>query len=546
MHHLAHTDLMSFLREPLATKLGLVCFHTIWQGIMVSALLSLVLRTIPRNSIATVNARYLFATLALISLPVMSIITFLIIEAEPRQFAVMRQPTIDATVAGAGNPSTRLLLLPEWSTFRIEPWSPFISLLWGAGATLAALRMAIGWVMTRRLVNRAMSFSENHLQVRVQQLCQMLGIRSVVRLLLSDTIDSPVVVGWIRPVILWPVSAVVGISPSAIDAIIAHELAHIRRQDFLVNCIQACIEVLFFHHPAAWWISAQIRVEREHCADELAVKVLENADIGSRLSYAQSLLSLEEHRQLPPLSIAAKGGNLLDRVRRLVGANDTRPSFAKLVAVIIATFCLLGFLIASTWLPNTLAETNPSEFDKAQTVVDPSQIDTNIVSMPIAEAIVARLSKTQIPSDVVNSLRQELWLAIDAGKPLSLQQVHERLGQFGFDWKILHTPPTNELPEKTEAAVTSLGNKTMVDEEIAHAIVARLAAARVDSEILCATRDFMWEAIHAGRPESLSDVHELLSKLGISLDTLHAPLENPDSQGNAAATIQIRDAKNRN
>ena len=123
--------------------------------------------------------------------------------------------------------------------------------------------------------------------------------------------------------------------------------------------------------------------------------------------------------------------------------------------------------------------------------------------------------------------------------------MHERLGQFGFDWKILHTPPTNELSEKTQAAVASLGNNTIVDEEIAHAIVARLAAARVDSEILCATRDFMWEAIHAGKPESLSDVHELLSKLGISLDTLHAPLENPDRQGNASATIQIRDAKNR-
>ncbi|MFO0384349.1 MAG: hypothetical protein ACK506_21835, partial [Pirellula sp.] len=190
MLSLSLVDLMSFLREPLATKLGLVCFHTIWQGIMVSALLSLILRTIPRNSIATVNARYLFATLALISLPAMSIVTFLMIEVEPRQFSVTRQQTIDATMAGAGNPSTRLLLLPEWSTFRIEPWSPFISLLWGAGATLAALRMATGWVMTRRLVNRAMSFSENHLQVRVQHLCQMLGIRSVVRLLVSDTIDS--------------------------------------------------------------------------------------------------------------------------------------------------------------------------------------------------------------------------------------------------------------------------------------------------------------------------------------------------------------------
>lgn len=544
MHPFSHVDLMSFLREPLASKLGLVCFHTIWQGIMVATLLSIVLRTIPRNSIAKLNARYLFATLALISLPAISIVTFLMIEAELRPFSVTRQQVIDATIAGAGNPSTRLSLLLEWSTSRIEPWLPSVSLLWGAGATLAALRMAVGWAMTRRLVDRAMSFSEDHLQLRVQYLGQMLGIRSIVRLLVSDTIDSPVVVGWVRPVILWPVSAVVGLSPNAIDAIIAHELAHIRRQDFLVNCIQACIEVLFFHHPAAWWISAQIRVEREHCADELAVKALENADLGSRLSYAQSLLSLEEHRRVPPLSIAAKGGNLLDRIRRLVGANDIRSSFAKLLAAIMATICLLGLLVASNFVPNVLAGSNLSEFGETQIVADQSQIDTNIVSLPIAEAIVVRLSKTEIPPDVINSLRKEIWLAINAGKPLTLQQVHERLGQFGFDWRILHYPPTNESPEQTQTESTT-GDATIVDAEIASSIVARLAAARVDSEILSATRDFMWEAIREGRPERLSDVHELLIKLGIPPDTLHAPRENPDPQGKASATIQIRDAINR-
>jgi hypothetical protein len=148
-------------------------------------------------------------------------------------------------------------------------------------------------------------------------------------------VDVPLVFGWFRPAVVWPLAALTGMPPDQIDAILAHELAHVRRHDVLVNLLQSCIEALFFHHPAAWWISAQVRAEREHCADDLAVRALAAAQAGSRLSYAAALLSLEERRQQTLLAVAADGGSLGDRVRRLAGVEQQSGHPARLAAAVL-------------------------------------------------------------------------------------------------------------------------------------------------------------------------------------------------------------------
>ncbi len=138
----------------------------------------------------------------------------------------------------------------------------------------------------------------------------------------------------------WPAAALLGLPAHELDALVVHELAHVRRQDALINLLQACIHVLFFHHPAAWWISDQVRAEREHCADDLAVRVLEAGHAGSRLSYAKALLAFEERRQAHALALAANGGSLLDRIRRLAGVEEqpgspVRPLATALMASLL-------------------------------------------------------------------------------------------------------------------------------------------------------------------------------------------------------------------
>jgi len=169
------------------------------------------------------------------------------------------------------------------------------------------------------------------------RLRRRLGIEHAVTLLESSMAPVPAVVGWLRPVILVPASAFAGLTPQQLEAILAHELAHVRRHDYLVNLLQAAVETLLFYHPAVWWVSSQVRQERESCCDDLAVSVC-----GDRLGYARALAALEGLRT-PRLALGADGGSLLRRIRRLAGVPETAGGApVAWVAGALALALLLG------------------------------------------------------------------------------------------------------------------------------------------------------------------------------------------------------------
>jgi bla regulator protein blaR1 len=153
----------------------------------------------------------------------------------------------------------------------------------------------------------------------------------------SAWIDVPSVIGWMRPVIVVPASTFAGLSPEQFDAILAHELAHIRRHDYFVNALQSVLEVLLFYHPAVWWVSHQVRLEREHCCDDIAVEVC-----GDRVAYANALACLEERRATAAFAMGATGGHLLTRVRRLIRRTPAAPNRRSAWAAIAATCALVA------------------------------------------------------------------------------------------------------------------------------------------------------------------------------------------------------------
>jgi len=129
--------------------------------------------------------------------------------------------------------------------------------------------------------------------------------------------------------------------------VLAHELAHIRRHDFIVNLMQSVVETLLFYHPAVWWISQQIRVEREHCCDDLAVAVF-----GDPLQYARALTRFEELRiTAAQTALAANGGSLLGRIRRLVVARAESANWSSRWAAGIALVTIVAMLYAAPALP---------------------------------------------------------------------------------------------------------------------------------------------------------------------------------------------------
>jgi TonB family protein len=160
-----------------------------------------------------------------------------------------------------------------------------------------------------------------------------------VRVLVAAAGESPAVIGWLRPAILLPAATLLNLTPDQLEAVLAHELAHIRRQDYLVNLLQVVAETLLFYHPAVWWVSARMRHERELCCDDLAVR-----SCGDALCYARALTRLERLRlTAPAMAMGSNGGSMLYRIQRLMGAGGQEYAPSKLpgiAALALGVICL--------------------------------------------------------------------------------------------------------------------------------------------------------------------------------------------------------------
>jgi len=209
-----------------------------------------------------------------------------------------------------------------------------------------------------------------------------MGLTASVRVLISAAADGPSVIGWIRPVILLPAATVLGLSAAQLEAVLAHECAHIRRYDYLVNLLQSLVETVLFYHPAVWWISARIRHERELCCDDLAVR-----SCGDVLCYARALASLERLRvAAPSLALGASDGSVLYRIERLVGVKgrENRPS--ALPAIVALCLGLACFALTMNWARG-----------QAQDVAAPRMPEERGVSVNLGGATVLHRSAVVYP-----------------------------------------------------------------------------------------------------------------------------------------------------
>jgi beta-lactamase regulating signal transducer with metallopeptidase domain len=211
--------------------------------------------------------------------------------------------------------------------------------LWLAGVTLQLIRLVVGLRGAYRLTGDGILAPPAWLVRLTEAVARRMRVRwCVVRV--SARVTMPLVIGMVRPVILVPVSFVTGLPPEAMRALLAHELAHVRRHDFLINLLQTACETLLFFHPAVWWLSRRVRQEREHCCDDVAAAVL-----GEREGMARALIAAEELRsdRTPACALAATDGSLSHRVRRLlVPAPSARDRGAAVIAMIPLLFALLA------------------------------------------------------------------------------------------------------------------------------------------------------------------------------------------------------------
>lgn len=344
-------------------RMGWVLVHSLWQFTLIGMLLIPAERLMTQRSAA---ARYLMSTLSLSGMVVVAMLTFGMSDAAVSQSdSVLRgnvdweQPrvtvltediaqkpyrvayveyedSLDAStprqnaVTEADSPTQSdawrngLVDLRDDVAMSLRPWLGHCVSLWMFGMLIASLRPVSGGLNVRRLRRKGIKPAPEEINRLLKATARRVGVRRAVEAMQSALVTGPVVIGWLKPLLLLPASTMSGLTAEQLEAILAHELAHIRRSDYAVNVLQTLVETVFFYHPAIWWVSRRMRIHREDCCDDRAVALTSNP-----ATYASALLKLHDQKgtsTAPVPLLQATGGSLKKRVYRIVGLESPAPT----------------------------------------------------------------------------------------------------------------------------------------------------------------------------------------------------------------------------
>jgi uncharacterized protein (TIGR03435 family) len=359
---------------------GWVLVHFVWQGTALAIAAALLFHICRRQGS---GVRYGIACGALVAM--LATVAATAAAIDPTGNAKPPRHTVQVWLARQNPDNATVPHLPihvsaqppgaQFSSARVEALFPWIISAWLAGVAVLLARSAGAWWRVRALHQLALRSASSPWQTAGDRIAARLGIAQVVRIVELPHIDMPFVLGCLRPIVVLPIAALSQLNAAQVEAILAHELAHVRRHDYLVNLLQTLAETLFFYHPAVWWLSARIRDEREHCCDDVAVDVC-----GDRVSYAEALTELESWRtggmSLVP---AATGGSLLIRIRRILHGDVTSQSQTSQWAVAIVL--LVGVLATAATVAQTAQSPAKPKFEVAS--VRPNESGDNKVSIDV-------------------------------------------------------------------------------------------------------------------------------------------------------------------
>jgi len=398
---------IDLLDQPFVGRLGWTLIHFLWQGSAIALLLALTRVAFKRHS---AQVRYGAACLALAAMAMSPILTLASLTGDG---ALGRVSSVSSSALQTNAVQTAsTVLTPNSASFSLTAWAhqlnaivPWVVATWFVGVCALAMRLCGGWMQVQRLRKRATERLGEPWLSKLEELQVRLEISRSVELLKSALVEVPTVIGWLRPVILVPASALTGLTPQQLDSILAHELAHIRRNDYLVNLLQRVVETLLFYHPAVWWVSKCIRIEREHSCDDLVLQVC-----GDRQEYARALVSLEELRirGSMPFVIAATDGSLKGRIRRLFGksSDEHRFNWLRIALFVLAgsAVCILAVAAIRPRLPFYESTVRFQVDDDADRLFDDlNRLDSGwfhtqheiILSRPVLNAVVDNLKLVQ-------------------------------------------------------------------------------------------------------------------------------------------------------
>ena len=444
---------VGLFRQPSAQAVAWALLQFVWQGAAIGAVTALALFVLRRGG---ADVRYVVASIGMalmLTLPIVTgvqkyeALTAHGVLAAPPQDTVSDPACGPARVSCKNQDLSRALAGGAWArtgaapVADAQPFGPALMLLWLAGVAVLSARLLGGWIWMQRMRTHGVRAVEPAWERILTQLSRRLHITRTIALFESTRVDVPTVIGWLKPVVLLPASAVTALSPAQLEAILAHELAHIRRHDYLVNLLQTLVETLLFYHPAVWWVSRRIRVERENCCDDLAVSLC-----GDPVAYANALADLESLRSsIPPFrrldrtAVAATGGSLLQRVHRLLGApaahSGVRPAWlAGSAALLIVASITLGAdgvaapaavrhqePIASPHIAQTAVQ--PAQDPRPTVATTRSATRTTAIAVPTADATSPVTATTSVVQTIPASPRSSNEAVTAAPAPVAASTV---------------------------------------------------------------------------------------------------------------------------
>jgi beta-lactamase regulating signal transducer with metallopeptidase domain len=509
--------LISVIDHPTAGLLASSLVHFLWQGALLALVLGAWLRWAKPATAAT---RYLAGVLTLAAMLVAPAATFLYLSSQPAASPVASGPAApgpsraDSQVPGAASsPVTSQAAqdasragAPRSLRWFGAPVQVVVLAFWIAGVVTLSLRLFGGWVVARRLATRATRPVAPEIHALARRVAGRLALDRFVHVVESSVVRVPVMVGWLKPVVLLPASAMSGLTPTQIEALLAHELAHIRRHDYIVNLMQSAVETLLFYHPGVWWVSRQIRAEREHCADDLAVAVCD------RLVYVSALADLAQITRTPGLALAATDGSLLRRVRRLLSVPSDDPTSGSSWLPVLIVVLLGGAVV-----PAVLASGGPdAEPGAAGQVAATTQGVAAGVAGGVPGGVVGG-----VPGGVVGGVPT----GVAAGVPGGVVAVEPMgVATAGLQGEAREIAQARELEERTRKQLQEMekvlgalqDERLIIDHKQAEAqLVAQLEELKSRLQSLEEQRRLMKQRVEVGvvNPSELRDVEAQLEML---------------------------------
>jgi bla regulator protein BlaR1 len=338
--------LNSIISENLINAIGWTIIHSLWQCAAAAVGLAAVMFFLRKSSAGT---RYLVGVMALMLVLVMSAVTFVSIY-QPGMTGITAagedgsQLVLTGAAANQGN-----VTLNAFFKNYFNRHLPLVVTVWMLGVLVLVLRLAGGYLYNQRLKLHRNQPLPNSWQNRLETFCRQTGIGKPISLVESALVKIPMTIGHFKPVILFPLGLAAGLPRDQVEALLAHELAHILRKDYLVNILQSIVDILFFYHPGVRWISSQVRAEREHCCDDIAVSIS-----GNSLNVAKALTNIQDYDMRTPYPAMAAANKrlgsrgLLARIRRLVSPPVKGPGFAAgTIGAVVLVVGLLTLVVST-------------------------------------------------------------------------------------------------------------------------------------------------------------------------------------------------------